>query len=38
MGFLGGASGKEPPASVGGIRDMGLISRLGRSFLDYFPL
>ena len=25
MGFPGGTSGKEPPATAGGVRDMGLI-------------
>ena len=25
MGFLGGGSGKKPPANAGGIRDAGLI-------------
>ena len=31
MGFLGDASGKEPSASARDIRDVGLISGLGRS-------
>ena len=30
-GFPGGTVGKNPPASVGDARDMGLISGLGRS-------
>ena len=31
LGFPGGAIGKEPPASAGDIRDVGLIPGLGRS-------
>ena len=31
MGFPGGASGKEPAASAGDVRDMGLIPGSGRS-------
>ena len=31
MGFPGGASGKEPPATAGDIRDVGSIPGLGRS-------
>ena len=31
MGFLGDASGKEPSANARDIRDVGLISGLGRS-------
>ena len=30
LGFSGGASGKEPPASAGDTRDLGLITGLGR--------
>ena len=31
MGFPGGASGKEPAASAGDVRDMGLIPGLRKS-------
>ena len=31
LGFPGGASGKEPPASAGDVRDMGAIPGLGGS-------
>ena len=31
LGFPGGASGKEPPANAGDIRNMGLIPWLGKS-------
>ena len=31
LGFLGGFSGKSPPANAGDARDMGSISGLGRS-------
>ena len=31
FGFPGGASGKEPPANAGDIRDVGWIPALGRS-------
>ena len=31
MDFPGGASGREPPASAGDIRDMGLLPGSGRS-------
>ena len=30
LGFPGGASGKEPPASAGDTRDLGSITGLGR--------
>ena len=30
-GFPGGASGKEPPANAGNVRDMGAVPGLGRS-------
>ena len=30
LGFPGGASGKNPPASAGDIRDLGSIPGLGR--------